>query len=190
MPDLASLTPLGDTTPRRDRIGGVTIAEACDWALASVTARRGRASDAAGRMAAMIGTALPGPGAMVRSGDWRAVWLAPESWLLAAPLAGQDDIEARLRDAVGDAASVTEQTDAWARFDITAANPARVGALLERLCNIPPARLTPGAATRTVFEHLGVIMLRETDDSLSILGARSSARSLHHALTTVARSLA
>lgn len=189
MPDLTPLTPLGGTTPCRDRIGRITIAEACDWALASVTTRRGRAADVAGRLAALIGTALPGAGAMVRCDDWRALWLAPESWLLAAPLATQHDIDATLRDALGDAASVTEQTDAWARFDITAPDPATVTALLERLCNLPPARLAPGAATRTAFEHLGVIVLREAEDSLSILGARSSAGSLHHALTTVARSL-
>lgn len=185
MPDLTPITPLGGTTLREDRIGAITITEADDWALASVAARAGQLEDTLARVRKLSGLDLPGPGGLVAGGDWRAWWMAPEAWMLATPLSASEDIVAAVKPALGDAASITEQTDAWARFDIT----APVG-FLERLCNVDPARVTPGTATRTVMEHMGVVVLRHGDQAFSVLGVRSSAGSLHHALLTAARAVA
>ena len=185
MPDLTPITPLGGTTLRQDRIGAITITEADDWALASVAARQGGAKDTLARVRTLTGLDLPGPAGLVARGDWHGWWMAPEAWMLAAPYPQAKDIAATVKEAVADAASITEQTDAWARFDLQA--PVT---FLERLCNIDPARMPPATATRTVIEHLGVIILRHDQDAFSVLGARSSAGSLHHALITAAHAVA
>ncbi|WP_296374647.1 hypothetical protein [Yoonia sp.] len=48
------------------------------------------------------------------------------------------------------------------------------------------ARLGPGQATRTVLDHMGVFVLRSAHDRLAILGARSAAGSLWHAISGAA----
>ena len=72
------------------------------------------------------------------------------------------------------------------RFDITASD---LPALFERLCNHDLRRAGVGAATRTVIDHLGCYVIRRSETEVTILGPRSSAHSLHHALTTAAKAL-
>jgi sarcosine oxidase subunit gamma len=105
-------------------------------------------------------------------------------WLVEAPHETHEDIVAHLKPHLGDAASLTEQTDAWVRLDLT----GPLQPLLERLCNLDLARFPPGSATRTVIEHLGVYAIRRSEDRMTLLGPRSSAASLHHAILAVARS--
>ena len=47
--------------------------------------------------------------------------------------------------------------------------------------------MQPGDATRTVIEHLGTYVIQGTQ-GMTVLGPRSAAGSLHHALVTAARS--
>ncbi|MCC5983660.1 MAG: sarcosine oxidase subunit gamma [Rhodobacteraceae bacterium] len=190
MADLTPITALGGTVLRHESIGALRIQEADDWALASVTARAGQAQAVSAEIRNLTGLDLPGPGGMATAGDWRALWLSPESWMLAAPLAQAPDLAATVKRTTGAAAAVTEQTDGWVRFDILAPDDARLWPLLERLCNVDPARAGPGTATRTVMEHLAVIVLRDGPGRAAVLGARSSAASLHHALVAAARSVA
>lgn len=187
MPDhrLRPLTPLGGAQPASVTIGPVTITEIVDTALASLAIRRDRAGDVM-RAAGALGLPLPGPGRAETGPAWSAFWLGPEQWMVEAPFESHEDIAAHLRRAFGDAASITEQTDAWVRFDLTGYDLA---ALLERLCVLDPARLEPGAATRTMIDHLGCSVIRRAPDRLSILGPRSAAASLHHALVAAARSV-
>jgi sarcosine oxidase subunit gamma len=106
-------------------------------------------------------------------------------WFVEAPYATHEDIAAHLKPLFGEAASITEQTDAWARFEVAGPLPP----LFERLCNLDLGRFGPGSATRTVIEHLGVYAIRRAPDRMTLLGPRSSAESLHHALVTAARGL-
>ena len=58
-----------------------------------------------------------------------------------------------------------------------------------QLCaNIDIETMPIGAATRSVIHYMGVYVLRSAPDSLTILGGRSSAGSLHHAILTAMRS--
>lgn len=176
------LQPLPALGHAADAVGPVTIAESTDWALASVAARRGREADLRARAA--IGLPLPGPGQHATGTPFSAFWVSPEMWLVEAPHASHEDIVAHLKPHLGDAASLTEQTDAWVRLDL--AGPLQP--LLERLCNLDLARFPPGSATRTIIEHLGVYAIRRSEDHMTLLGPRSSAGSLHHALLAAARS--
>lgn len=182
-PALRPRSALGRSFLAADTIGPVTITESTDWALASLAPRRGREAELAER-AGTAGLPLPRPGQAAGGQPWSAFWAGPDIWLIEAPLATHDDIVAVLAPIVADTASLTEQTDAWVRLELAGALPP----LLERLCNLDLARFPPGSATRTVIEHVGVHAIRRAPDRLTLLGPRSSAGSLHHALLAAARS--
>ena len=181
MPDhrLKPLTPLGHATPQTDTVGPVTISENTSIALATLATRKGREADVA-KATNALNIALPGPGRASET----ALWLSPDQWLIEAPFATHEDIVAYLKPAFKDAASVTEQSDAWVRFDLTGPN---LHAVFELLCNLDTRAMQPGHATRTVIEHLGCYVTCRSH-GFTILGPRSSAKSLHHALITAAKS--
>lgn len=180
---LKPLTPLGHASPESVIIGPVTITEITDTALASLATRACRAGDVA-TAAAQAGIALAAPGQWTESVPFASFWLAPDHWMIEAPFASHEDIRAALLPLFGTAASITEQTDAWARFDVTASDPPR---LFERLCNVDLPRAPAGFATRTVIEHLGCYLVKRTANQISAIGPRSSAAALFHALETAAR---
>ncbi|MES2433495.1 MAG: sarcosine oxidase subunit gamma [Pseudomonadota bacterium] len=181
---LKSLSPLGQVAAQSDTIGAVTITENPGTALASLAARMGCYAEVAS-LAASAGMPLPGPG-RAETATYGAFWLGPEQWMIEAPFATHEDITAVLKPIYGEAASITEQTDAWVRFDVTTSN---LSAYFERLCNFDLHKAGAGAATRTVIEHLGCYVIRRSDTLVSLLGPRSSAHSLHHALVTAAKAL-
>ncbi len=179
------MTPLGQGAEQAISIGPVTIAEVTDTALASLAIRigQGKAFAAAARS---LGIPLPGPGRHDTGARFAAVWLGPDQWMIEAPFATHEDIAAALRPVFGASAAITEQTDAWARFDVSVPDPP---VLFERLCAYDLRANGPGSATRAVIEHLGCYVIRRTETRVSILGPRSSAQSLLHAVETAARSV-
>ena len=181
MPDqrLTSLAPLGQSAPKTDTIGPITISENTSIALASLATRKGREADVA-KAANALNITLPGPG---RASDI-ALWLGPDQWMIEAPFATHEDIAGHLKATFGDAASITEQTDAWVRFDVTGPD---LHAMFERICNLDTRAMKPGDGTRTVIEHLGCYVICKAGGA-TILGPRSSAKSLFHALSVAAKS--
>lgn len=180
---LKALTPLGHDAPVSETVGPVTITENVGVALASLASRLGREAEVAAAAQA-AGIPLPGPG-RAETASYGAIWLGPEQWMIEAPFETHEDIAAVLKPLFGEAASITEQTDAWVRFDLTAAD---LPALFERLCGHDLRRNGTGSATRTVIEHLGCYVVRRAENQVSVIGPRSSAHSLHHALITAAKS--
>ena len=174
------MTALGAHEPRVVTVGPVTITERVDLALASVAARRGRDLGGAAKAA---GVPLPGPASHLAGAAYSAFWVAPEMWFVEAAFASHEDISAGLRAAFGDAASITEQTDAWVILDLEAPD---LGPLLERLCNVDFAAVPDGYATRTVIEHLGCYLVRHGRGAVRVYGPRSSAGSLLHAVEVAA----
>lgn len=183
---LTALTPLFAETPASCSIGGVTITEVVDIALASLAERAGAAETLA-RSTADAGIPLPPPEAYARGDAFAAFWIGPRTWMVEAPLSSADEIVTRLAPTVGACAALTDQTDGWARFRITTDEPA---ALLERLCNIDPARLQPGTALRSTIEHMATIILVEDRAQIDLLTPRSTATDFLHALENAARSIA
>lgn len=184
---LKPVTALGGSGPRTDTLGALTIAERPDVALASLARRRDRDAALAAAAAHALGVALPDVSGWVGREPFGVFWTGPGQWMVEAPHDTHEDLAATLKAAVGDAASVTEQTDAWVRFDVSGGT---VAALFERLCPLDVARMAPGTAQRTTIEHLGCFVVRRAADPwFSVLGPRFSAVSLHHALLTAARSI-
>lgn len=186
MASLQPLTALGRRAATTVTHGLMTISERTDVALASVAARKGRMADLS-TAAAMAGVPLPGPATHQKGQPYSAFWTATEVWFVEAPYATHELVADLLKSALGDAASITEQTDAWVAFDLVAPDLAPV---LERLCNVDFALVPKGYATRTVIEHLGVYLLKHGPGAARLYGPRSSAESLLHALETATRSTA
>jgi sarcosine oxidase, subunit gamma len=181
---LKPITPLGHETPHSVTIGPVTISEVADTALASLATRHGEAK-AVADIAETAGIPLPPPGKAAQGATYAAFWLSPDMWMVEAPFATHEDIVAHLKPHFGETASLTEQTDAWARFDVTGDD---LPAMFERLCAFDLRAHGPGSATRSVIEHLGCYVVIRASGRLSVLGPRSSAASLFHALETAAQS--
>jgi sarcosine oxidase, subunit gamma len=181
---LMAMTALGRREPTTVVCGPLTISERTDVALASLAARKGRMADLSAA-AQKAGVPLPGPATHQQGTPYSAFWTAPDMWFVEAPFATHELIADLLKTAVGDAASVTEQTDAWVAFDLAAPDLAPV---LERLCNVDFPKVPTGHATRTIMEHLGVYLIKHGPGSARIYGPRSSAESLLHAIETAAHS--
>lgn len=180
-----SLTALGHDAAEVVQIGPYRIAERFDVALASLAVRRGQ--DAAFAAAAKtLGVPLPAASRYAAGTPFSAFWTTPEMWFVEADFATHEDIVATLKPAFGETASITEQTDAWVRFDVTGEG---LVALFERLSNLDLATLADGYATRTVIEHLGVYLIRHSAVSVALYGPRSSAQGLLHALEVTAKSV-
>lgn len=187
MHDLTPLTALGGTTPQVDTIGTVTITEVPDLALASVTARHGQEKPCTQALGKLLGDRLPGPGRALLATPLAAVWIGPDQWMIGAPFDSHEDLADRLKSTLKATASVTEQSDAWVCFDVTG---AAVTPMFERLCPAPVRRMQAGEAQRTTIHHLGCFVICGLPGAhLRVLGARSSAGSLHHALVQAAQSV-
>jgi sarcosine oxidase subunit gamma len=182
---LQPLTALGRREATTVTHGPLTITERTDVALASVATRKGRAADLAAA-AEKAGVPLPGPAACQQGTTYSAFWVAPEMWFVDAPYATHELIADLLKSALGDAASITEQTDAWVAFDLAAPD---LGPVIERLCNVDFPKVPTGHATRTVIEHLGVYLIKHGPGAARLYGPRSSAESLMHALEAAAHSV-
>lgn len=182
--DLSPITPLGRAEAVRETHGPVTLTEVTDRALASVAARLGRENETAAMLTDLLGEPPPAP-ARHCGGAVSAFWMGPDQWMMDAPYDADPDLAAQLAGRAKGVASVTEQTDAWCRFDLTGDGLAEV---LERLCPADIRSYAGGEAVRTSIDHLGCFLICRTPKHLSILGPRSAAGSLHHALMTAMRS--
>ncbi len=182
---LKPLTALGHDAPVVEALGRWKLVEVFDVALASVAPRRGREAEVA-KLAATAGIPLPEVARFAAGPVFGAFWLTPDMWMVEAPLAGHEDIRAALLAVFGGTASVTEQTDAWVRFDIDGPDLPR---LFVKLCNVDLAGAADGFATRTVVEHIGCYLVKR-GQVVTLYAARSMAESLHHALHLAAGTVA
>ncbi|MDP5219056.1 sarcosine oxidase subunit gamma [Ruegeria sp. 2205SS24-7] len=178
MHDLVAITALGGSEPRVDTTGTVTCSEVPGVALASVAARLGREKKAAKALAKLIGTPAPAIGRF-EGAPVAAFWTGPDQWMVEAPFDSHEDLAEQAKAALGDTASVSEQTDAWVRFDLSGAD---VLAVLELLCPLDARKMEEGDAAGTPIHHLGCFVLCRAPEAFSIYGPRSSAGSLNHAI--------
>jgi sarcosine oxidase subunit gamma len=182
---LKALTALGQDTPIVLEIGPFRIAERFDIALASLATRRGRESQVL-KAAKSAKLPLANVASAAKGSVLSSFWLAPDMWMVEAPFATHEDIAAHLKVIFGDSASITEQTDAWVRFDVSAPNLQH---LFERLSNVDVAASPSGFAARTVIDHLGCYLIKHSETEITVYGPRSSAASLLHMLEVTAHSV-
>lgn len=181
-----TLTALGSREPRVDTFDGLSITEDDTVALASLAMRRGKNDQFARAVDKHFTAALPKPGRMVSGDPFSAFWTAPDQWFVQAPLGTHENLSEVLKKTFKTSASITEQSGGWARFVLQGPG---VNAVMERLTMLDVRAMRSGHATRTLVDHLGVFLLcHAAGKHMTVLGPRSSAGSLHHALITAARS--
>lgn len=180
MASLTQTTALGGTIPFDETIGGNRIREVSDAAMASLAMLKGQGAAFKKAAASRLGE-LPAPGHAGGANHASTIWMGPDQYLVE----GID--AATLAATFGASAAITDQSDAWVRFDVTGGD---VVAMLERLSGADTRRMQAGSATRTAIHHMHcVIVCRAGGTDFTILGPRSSAASLHHALVAAAASL-
>ncbi|WP_425040957.1 sarcosine oxidase subunit gamma [Primorskyibacter sp. S187A] len=184
LPQMMPLTALGGDTPRVDTHGPVTLTEISHLALASVAARLGQEDACRAHLIALLGGSVPGVEQLVLHEPEAGFWIGPDQWMIGAPHDSHEDLAAQLVQRFGETASITEQNDAWAVFDLE----GDVAPVMELLCPINMRAFPAGSARRSSIDHLGCFVTCRADTHLRILGPRSSAGSLHHALLTAMKS--
>lgn len=136
-------------------VAGVTLQAVVPGGMASVAARLGCGDAARSRLA------LPPPGRWADLDAMRAVWSGPDRWLLSA----ERDVEAELRQLLGQTASVSDQTDA--RCVIRVSGPRAREALAKGVpLDLHPRAFGVGDAATTLAAHVSV-QIWQLDDGPS-----------------------
>ncbi|WP_321364607.1 sarcosine oxidase subunit gamma [uncultured Celeribacter sp.] len=181
--DLTPITALGEAAPRTESFGALTISENAGLGLASLALRKGQSAPQP------FGLPLPGVGKAVSMGEYAAFWTGRDQWMIEAVDKAEVNFAAMVKSETPDC-SVTEQTDGFTAFEISSTQGAApIEALMRKLVNIDPKAFGPGQVTRTGLEHMTVFLIRRADDRLAVIGMRTLAGSLWHALAVAARRL-
>jgi sarcosine oxidase subunit gamma len=174
------MTALGTVAPRVATFGALTVVESVDVARASLALRKGAARPTP------MGLTLPEPSGWVETGGVAAFWTGPDQWMIEANGRALDDFAAEL-GSQAPGCSVTEQTDGFVSFEMTSnTGPAPIERLLEKLVNIDLGNFPAGRATRTAFEHMAIFVIRRAENRVAVIGMRSAAGSLWHAVSATA----
>lgn len=176
MPDLKPITALGSDAPRSLSSGSLTLEENPALALASVSLRRNALKPSP------FGLDLPGPGGWTGSQGVSAFWTGPGQWMIEGHHRADSDFAVDVTTSCP-GCSVTEQTDGFAAFEVRSSTGEKpILRLMEKLVNIDASRFPGGSATRTGLEHMSVFVIRRAPDRVAVLGMRSAAGSIWHAL--------
>ncbi|MFF3947754.1 sarcosine oxidase subunit gamma [Streptomyces sp. NPDC001902] len=118
---------------------------------------RGPAAEAAGLA---LGAPLPlEPCTAVRTGDLAVLWLGPDQWLVVGPPDAQEDLEARLRKAAGEAH--VSVTDVSAQRTTLLVSGPRARDLLAHGCSLDlhPRAFTAGRCAQTALARAQVVLV-------------------------------
>ncbi len=178
-------SPAIASEPKTLVLDGFALSERADRTLASLSCRLGQEKLLAKKASAFLGADLPDISRVTETGGLRSFWTGPDQWFIEAPIDTHEDLETLLKQAVGDAASVTDQTGGWVRFDVSG---SATTSAFEKLCMVDLAALPAGCVQRTVIEHIGCFVLT-SNEGLSIWTPRSYAGSAFHAIEVAALSV-
>jgi methylglutamate dehydrogenase subunit D len=141
--------------------GGVIAIGRDGLGMASVLLRSGRREALTLRLRASFGIDPPHGPRRVAAGTVALIGAGVGSWL-ALNEAGGNAFAVSLKDAVGDAASVADQSDAYTLLRLSGPH---VRDALGRLVNLDlhPSAFAVGAVARTTASHVGVTLWRLAD---------------------------
>jgi sarcosine oxidase subunit gamma len=168
---------------------GVLAADRDGLALASVLVRKGAVTALTARVRERFGIELPRGPQRVAAGGVAFAGTGPETWLATSETGG-DGFASTLKEAIGDAASVADQSSGYAILRLTGPR------LRESLAKLLPIDLHPrafaaGDVASTTASHVGVTLWRLEDGAdgsavFEIAMFRSLAVSFWHSLATSA----
>jgi heterotetrameric sarcosine oxidase gamma subunit len=170
-------------------INKVSITEVSSRSLVSIAVPNGGLAALKAAIKKQLKLDLPEPGKTTnsKSGNAMLIWASPDQYLFSF-----DEKDNMPSETVGKLLNgksyVTDQSDAWVTLKISGERKLEA---LERICpiNLHPDVFKTGMAARTMMEHLGVLIIRDENDSVLLLSARSTAGSLLHAVETSAKNL-
>lgn len=181
---LAASSAFGPTC-RFDALGAapsaaLAVHERTNVALATVIARRGRASELAAKVAQAFGIELPVTPLRQAYGAVAFIWSGPGLWLTECEGEIGRRFEARLRTELGNLAAVSDQSDGRAILRISGTRAREV--LAKGLpVDTHPSVMQPGSVVLSAIGHIGV-HLWQLDDTptYDCAIARSYARDFLH----------
>jgi methylglutamate dehydrogenase subunit D len=172
---------------------GLVATERDGLGLASLSVRRGQRAALAQRMSAHFGVELPGGTRRISAAGVAVAGVGPDRWLVSCENAG-NAFSSTLKSAVGDAASVVDQSDAYAVIRLAG------GTLRETLAKLVPIDLHPrafgvGCVAGTLLGHIGALLWRLADGAegeavFEVAVDRSQSGNLWHELSQHAAELA
>ena len=172
-----------------EKIGETTLTEITDLAIVSVAIPLG--GDKAVETALKSSLDLPRPAvgervkATSKSADFTNIELLSlqsDQLFLVFDYPDEQPVK-QVHQSLGDTVYLTDQSDSWVVVDLH--GPLAVPAL-ERICplDLNETIFTESLVSRTVMEHLSVIVMRTHANGFRLMSPRSSAPSLWHAVHT------
>jgi|SRR6185437_12246475 methylglutamate dehydrogenase subunit D len=171
---------------RADPTSGVIATGRDGLGVARIEARRGQTAEVAERLRAKWGIAPPNASRWVSHGEVAIGGIGPNTWIAVHENAGNSFADS-LQPLIGHCASVVDQSDAY--VIVRLAGP-KVREILARLVpiDVHPRSFRVGDIAQTVCGYMGVTLWRledgaQGDPAFEIWGGRSSAGSLHEAIS-------
>ncbi|MCA1336930.1 sarcosine oxidase subunit gamma [Pseudooceanicola marinus] len=129
---------------------------------------------------AQHGLGLPAPGSVEHAEQAECLWFGIGQYLLIGPAPAPD---------LAEAATLTDQSDAWASVLLEGPRARHV---LARLCplDLRARAFAPGATARTELAHMGASVTRTGPDGFRVMVFRSMAETLLHELRAALEAVA
>jgi heterotetrameric sarcosine oxidase gamma subunit len=184
-----SLEPASALDEYKQQFDGTELRELVDIGKISIAIPLKGEQEVEKALANLFGVAIPAVGNSVLSDDKTArVIRLGNDQLFVLLFNGQPDPRSVLAEKFDDVAYLTDQSDSWVALEIQGAKARQA---LERICmvDLHPDVFLQNHIARTLMEHLGVLIIRNGDDSYVLMSASSSAKSFLHAITTSIRNV-
>ena len=159
------------------------------YAIASLATRKGMQKRLNADINRGFHASLPAPTRAVEIANGHIIAAARDQIFICqktAPKSTSEQLLATAQKHCGTSASITDQSDAWARLEISGKFCAP---LMERLCAIDTGGATfpPLSVARTAIDHISTIIMRlpARADHFVLLTPHSSAASLTHSIGAI-----
>lgn len=163
---------------------GVRINEVTDKSLVSIATPKGEDKNLKKAISKHYQCDLPVVGQSTVSSDGKAVFLGMQrdQMFVFFDYETSNPVETVIKN-LGATGYYTDQSDSWVMLQISGVQSRKA---LARICmlDLHADVFTEGSVARTAMEHMGTIIFHEGQDSFIIFTARSSAKSLLHAVET------
>ena len=176
MAKLSSLSPLNGY---QESIGSISLHEINDYSLVSLAIPQDTTKTFAKIIKDEFGVGMPTSVMSKTNKKMRLLMTQPDQIFSIIPQV--DDPEKDLSKTIGNAAYITDQTDAWVILEISGVTSRTA---LERICQVDldPNIFKLNAMARTTMEHMATIIIRTDVDTFLLMSASSSAKSFLHAV--------
>lgn len=166
---------------------GVSLVEVAGLAMVAISVPKDGEAALDAALQSALGLAWPVTGRSSVSEKHRLLGLSQDQSFLLFPHEGAG-VENAVHTRIAEAGYLFDQSDAWAILRLQGPHSR---AALERICilDLDDAVFPDGAVSRTLMEHLSVIILRETRDRYLLMSPRSSAGSFLDAVETSVRNI-